>query len=43
MKAFIFKHNAKLSQENLLPLPWNPRKNEMTLLSYDINDHVYSK
>jgi len=32
----------KMSHENSLPLPRNP-KNEMISLSYDVNDYVYSK
>jgi len=29
--------------ENAVPLPQNRQKSEMNSLSYDVNDHVYSK
>jgi len=33
----------KVSPENSLPLPRNRQKTEMISISYDVNDHVYSK
>jgi len=43
--AEIFsEQNAKISPENVLPLPINRKKNELISLSYDVNnDVVYSK
>jgi len=33
----------KFSPEYALPLPRNCQKTEMISLSYDVNDHIYSK
>jgi len=38
---FISEHNAKISPKNFIPLPRNSKKR--ISLSYDVNDHVYSK
>jgi len=43
----IWKHfsgrNAKISVENSLAIPRNRQKNVNILLSYDVNNHIYSK
>jgi len=39
----ISEHNAKNFARNSLPLPRNRQKTKLISLSYDVNDHVYSK
>jgi len=39
----IFEQKAKISPENFLLLTRNRQKTEMISLTYDVNDHVYSK
>jgi len=41
MQKKFSEHNAKIG--NSLPLPRNRQQTEMISLSYDVNDHVYSK